>query len=229
VPGMTQGGEQGQQQPYGQYGQGFPPPPTAPPGYGEPYGQGQQPSPYAGQQQGGQQYGGYPQPPYGQAPWTPPGYGGLPNVRLASWGQRAAALILDGLFALLLNVPGTILVIVGAATADSGNDGAGAALIIVGGVLLLAALVVQLWNQGWRQGAIGWSWGKQLMRIKLVRITDARPPGGGLGIGRLLLRGLLGGITFGVYTLLTYLWPLWDEKRQSLDDKILNTLVIEAG
>jgi uncharacterized RDD family membrane protein YckC len=214
---MTQGGEQGQQPPYGQYGQGFPPPPPAPPGYGDPYGQ------------HGQQYGGYPQPAYGQAPWTPPGYGGVPTVRFASWGQRAAALLLDALFAFVLFLPGIVLVTVGAVQADDGNDGVGGALLVVGGVLMLAALAVQVWNQGWRQGAVGWSWGKQVMKIKLVRSTDAQPPGGGLGIGRLLLRGFLGNITLGVYTLLTYLWPLWDEKRQSLDDKILNTLVIQAA
>jgi hypothetical protein len=39
---------------------------------------------------------------------------------------------------------------------------------------------------------------------------------------------LLGGASFGVCTLLTYLWPLWDERRQSLDDKIFFTLVVRA-
>lgn len=233
MPGMTSGGEQGQQpgQP-GPFGQGYPPPPPAPPeGYGQQpgYGQGQYEQGQYGQPPYGQQYGAYPQQQqqYGQ-PWAPPGYGGMPNVSFASWGQRAAALILDSIITFLLFVPGLILVIVGASQADSGNDGAGGALLIAGGVLLLAAFGVVLWNQGWRQGSQGWSWGKQVMKIKLVRTTDAQPPGGGLGIGRLLLRNVLGNVTFGVYTLLTYLWPLWDEKKQSLDDKILNTYVVRA-
>ena len=49
-----------------------------------------------------------------------------------------------------------------------------------------------------------------------------------MGLGRLLLRGFLGSITGGIYTVLTYLWPLWDERVQTLDDKIWSTLVIDA-
>jgi uncharacterized RDD family membrane protein YckC len=236
---MTSGGDQGQQP----SGQGYPPPPPLPPedsgqGGASPQGWGQDPGQQAYGQQGygqqgyGQGYGqqGYPQPygqPYGQ-PWAPPGYGGMPPVEFASWGQRAGAYILDGLFSLALYLPGIIILIVGAVQTDNGNEGVGGTLIAVGAVLMLAAFAVQVWNQGWRQGAQGWSWGKQVMKIKLVRTTDAQPPGGGLGIGRLLLRNVLGNVTFGIYTLLTLLWPLWDEKNQSLDDKILNTYVVRA-
>ena len=95
-------------------------------------------------------------------------------------------------------------------------------------MLCVAALVVGIWNVGWRMGKLGWSWGKQVMKIKLVRLADAVPPGGGVGLGRYLVRTLLGNITFGVYTLLTYLWPLWDDRNQTLDDKIWSTLVINA-
>ena len=231
---MTSGGDQGQQpgqQGFGGYSPA--PPPSEHYGYGQQQGYGQQGhgqqgygQPQYGQGQYGQQQG-YPQQGYGQQgygqQWAPPGYGGGPTVTFASWGQRAGAIILDGIFATLLFIPGTIFVIVGAVQADNGNDGAGGALLIVGVVLMIAAFAVALWNQGWRQGAQGWSWGKQIMKIKLVRTTDAQPPGGGLGIGR-----LLGNVTFGIYTLLTYLWPLWDEKNQSLDDKILNTYVVRA-
>jgi uncharacterized RDD family membrane protein YckC len=54
------------------------------------------------------------------------------------------------------------------------------------------------------------------------------PPGGGIGLGRYFVRQLLGGVSAGIYTLLTYLWPLWDERKQSLDDKIFSTLVVRA-
>lgn len=227
---MTQGEDQGQQ--YGPYGQGFPPPPPAPPGYGDPYGQSHAAPPYGQPPAGTPPYGQQPYgQPYGQGSWVPPGYGGGPAVRFASWGQRAAALVLDGMFSFLLYLPGMVVLLVGAVLLDddsSGNDGAGTALAIAGGVLIFAGLVVQIWNQGWRQGAVGWSWGKQVVKIKLVRTADAQPPGGGLGLGRLLLRGVLGAVTFNVYTVLTYLWPLWDAQKQSLDDKILNTWVVDA-
>ena len=47
-------------------------------------------------------------------------------------------------------------------------------------------------------------------------------------VGRQFVRGLLGALTLGIYTILTYLWPLWDDLNQTLDDKIWNTLVVRA-
>ena len=46
-----------------------------------------------------------------------------------------------------------------------------------------------------------------------------------------LLRALvgtyvLGGINFGVYTLVDYLWPLWDRHNQALHDKVAGTFVV---
>ena len=238
------------QQPYGQqhappqYGQG------QPPQYGQPqYGQGQPPQygqpqyggpPASSYQQGqsGQQGqygrpGQHPAPPYGSSAYgAPPGYGpGLPvGVQLASWGQRAAATLLDSLFGFLLVLPGIIVIIAGAVAADDNGDlnATAGTLLAIGIVLVLAAAVVVIWNQAWRMGAIGWSWGKQVMKIKLVRASDGVPPGGGTGLGRYFVRQLLGGASGGIYTLLTYLWPLWDERNQTLDDKIFSTLVVRA-
>ncbi|HEV7657397.1 MAG TPA: RDD family protein [Mycobacteriales bacterium] len=222
---QTQQGGYGQQPgyaaapPYGQQQQ---------PGYGQPaYGQ-----PAYGQQPGyAQQYGGqYASPQWGSAP---PGYG-APAVTYASWGARVGAFLLDWLFSLLLYVPGGILLGVAVGTADTTTnlDGTTSVENINGGLLafgiivLIAGFVVQIWNQGWRQGSKGWSWGKQIVGIKLVRESTGQPPGGGTGIGRLVLRGVLGIVPF--YIILDYLWPLWDEKNQCLDDKILSTLVIRA-
>jgi len=236
------GGQQYGQPPYGgqQYGRSY-----EQPGSGQQYGQPGQQYGQPGQQYGqpgqqyggqpyGQQYGQYPAPPYGSTAYggAPPGYGpGLPpGVELASWGQRAAALLLDGLFGALLTIPGVILIVVAAATSedDGSMNAVSGTLLAIGIVLSVAALVVGIWNMGWRTGKHGWSWGKQIMRIKLVRVADGVPPGGGIGLGRYLVRQLLGGVSSGIYTLLTYLWPLWDERNQSLDDKIFSTLVIRA-
>lgn len=220
----------GQQPPYGQppaYGQQQPAygQTSAMPAYGEQVGYGQQPYGQPAYQQ------------YGQSPWgsTPPGYG-RPDVPLASWGARAGALILDVLLTFLLYVPGLALVIGAIASADTTDNLDGTTsvtnlnggLIAVGGILLFAAGVVVIWNQGWRTGSKGWSWGKQIVGIKLVAMATGQPPGGWTGIGRMLVRGLLGGFTGGLYTILTYLWPLWDERNQSLDDKMLSTLVVKA-
>lgn len=248
---MTEGDRGGWSQPGDRYDdqhrdQAFPPPPGAPweagpgsgqqpaaepdPSYAQPapqYGQQPPPSQYAQQQYG--QAPEYQQPAYGQTPWgaPPPGYGGGPAVDYASWGARAGALLLDALFAMLLYLPGLALFIAAVATAENEDDVSGG-LIAAGGLLWFAAFLVQFWNHGWRQGEQGWSWGKQVVGIKLVRATDAQPPGGWVGIGRLLLRGLLGTVTSGLYPLVTYLWPLWDERKQTLDDKIFNTYVVRV-
>ncbi|HST67969.1 MAG TPA: RDD family protein [Mycobacteriales bacterium] len=257
---MTEGG--GGDQYRDQYREGpfppAPPPPWAdpaptshqgpPPGQQPAYGQGDMPSgqqpaygqtsampPYSDQQQ---PYG-YGQQPYGQqypqSPWgsAPPGYA-RPPADLASWPARAGALILDGIFGLLLAIPAGIAfgVTFGTADTSTNSDGTTEVTNLNGGllalaiVLAIAAVVVGIWNQGWRQGSLGWSWGKQVVGITLVREVDGRPPGGWTGIGRLLLRNVLGIVPF--YTIVDYLWPLWDEKNQTLDDKMLSTLVVRA-
>jgi uncharacterized RDD family membrane protein YckC len=233
------------QQAYGQqpgYGQQ---PSGQQPGYGQPgYGQ-----PGYGQQAYGQQAygqpgygppGQYPQTayqenPYAQAPWAPPGYG-APTANLASWGIRAGALLLDGLFAALVALPGIIVLISAFASAETATDAAGTTtitdinggLLALGIVLLLLAAVFQFWNYGWRNGSKGCSLGKQVVGIRLVSMATGQPPGGWVGLGRFLVRNLLGALTGGIYTILTYLWPLWDEKNQTLDDKIFSTLVVRA-
>ncbi len=38
-------------------------------------------------------------------------------------------------------------------------------------------------------------------------------------------------IVFGIFVipaLLDYLWPLWDEKKQSLHDKVVGSVVVKA-
>jgi uncharacterized RDD family membrane protein YckC len=216
------------QQAYGQqaYGQ---------PGYGQPgYGQQTYEQPPYGQP-GHYPQTAYQQSPYAQAPWAPPGYG-RPPANYASYGSRAGALLLDILFSFLAALPGTIFLIAAIASARTETDAAGTTtitdvnggLIALAVVLFLLAIVFQFWNSGWRNGAKGCSLGKQVVGIRLVSEATLQPPGGWTGIGRFLLRSLLGSITSGVYTILTLLWPLWDDKRQTLDDKILSTLVVRA-
>ena len=156
--------------------------------------------------------------------------------QLASWGIRAGALLLDGLFAFLVALPGLIVLIAALASADTETDAAGTTTItdINGGlialavVLFLLAVVFQFWNYGWRNGSKGCSLGKQVVGIRLVSEATRQRPGGWVGLGRFLVRNLLGALTGGIYTILTYLWPLWDEKKQTLDDKIFSTLVVRA-
>jgi uncharacterized RDD family membrane protein YckC len=172
-------------------------------------------------------------PPPGAMPPVPQGAGfraGPPPLPggavLASYGQRVGAYLIDALIALLLTVPGTAVIVAGALA--GGGDEPNGVLIALGVPLILAGVAVHVWNQGWRQGASGQSWGKGFTHVRLVRAADGRPPGGPVGLGRWFLRQLLGNASGGVYTIVTLLWPLWDERRQTLDDKILSTLVVQA-
>lgn len=73
------------------------------------------------------------------------------------------------------------------------------------------------------QGNTGQTIGKKQMKIKLLREQDGQVVGSGLSIGRYFVHVL---DSLPLY--LGYLWPLWDDKRQTFADKILHTVVIKV-
>jgi len=158
----------------------------------------------------------------GPRPEQPGFYHGQP---LASWKQRALALLLDCGFGLLLLAPGGILFGMGAAI-DNGK-GRGSALLAAGGVLLVMGIVVQIWQMGWRQGSRGRSWGKQAFGLQTVRASDLQLLGGWVGVGRFLIEDILTGNLLTL--LLTYLWPLRDRQHQTWHDKIANSVVLNRA
>ncbi|MDL4773332.1 MULTISPECIES: RDD family protein [Thermomonosporaceae] len=240
----------GQQQPgYGQQQPGYGQQPPAQPGYGQPpaqpgYGQqppapqpgyGQQPpvaQPGYGQQPPVAQpgYGQQPpvaQPGYGQQPPAgPPGYGQDVHHhhygstgQLAEWGSRVGATFIDGL---LLGVPLGVLYFLGFLLASSGSGGAalfGALIILLG---FGAALGVGIWMI-YQEGATGQTIGKRQMGIKLVGAQTGQPIGFGMAFVRRIAHMADG---FACY--IGYLWPLWDERKQTFADKICNTLVVRG-
>jgi uncharacterized RDD family membrane protein YckC len=85
---------------------------------------------------------------------------------------------------------------------------------------LLASLAVQLWNRVFRQGRTGQSIGKRALGIRLVGERSGQPLGAGMSFVRELAHTLDGSFYVG------YLWPLWDEKRQTFADKVVGTVVV---
>jgi len=73
-----------------------------------------------------------------------------------------------------------------------------------------------------RQGSSGQTVGKQALGLKLVGADTGQP----IGAGKTFLRQLTH-ILDGAACYIGYLWPLWDEKRQTFADKINNTYVIK--
>jgi uncharacterized RDD family membrane protein YckC len=172
----------------------------------DPYGQPGQPAqdPYAQQQN---PYGGE---PYGQAPGVPQG------VTFAHWGKRVGATLIDALILLAAYIPA----IIGAALAqDPGTAGVASILTVIGLGLYVAVFV---WNVCLKQGQTGYSIGKGVMGIKLVKAETGQPIGAGMSFVRQLAH-----ILDGLPCYLGFLWPLWDAKRQTFADKIIGTYVID--
>lgn len=208
-----------QQAPYQQQTQYQQPPPyqqaAQPPYGGEQYaGAGAQQT-----QPGGTQYRSA--GPYQTAP-PPPGYGqpygypagGLPTGMppLADWGQRATAFVLDNGLAIAAGW------IAGGARNNSVD--------VVFGLLGLAGAVWAIVNAV-RAGREGQSYGKRVMGIRLARLSDGQPIGGGLGFLRLFLNWLFW-VLCVVPGLLNLLWPLWDSKNQTWCDKIAKSVVVKV-
>ncbi len=162
--------------------------------------------------QGGVAPGGYAQPAqYGAAPVG----GGV--GRPASYGSRVVAYLIDFAIAMaILIVLGIVAVILGLI-----SETLGIIFLIIG--IYIAPLVFSLWNSVFRQGSTGQTIGKEKQNIKLVADATGQPVGAGMAFVRLLLGGIL--VNF---CLIDILWPLWDEEKKRLSDKILNFSVVDV-
>jgi uncharacterized RDD family membrane protein YckC len=214
--------------------------PTPPPGYGpqdpnQPGQYGQQPGQYGQQPEQPGQYGqpgqqpdygqqqpGYGQPPaqygqqpgqYGQQPGYPQQYGqqpgyGAPTGTLADWPLRAGGSIIDSLLVMVPYVIGYAL----------GRSVSSIFLVLFG----LVAIGIGIWNVVIKQGQTGQTVGKGVVKIKLIDAATGQPVGPAKAFVRQLTH-----IVDGVVCYVGYLWPLWDEKKQTFADKINNTLVVK--
>ena len=200
---MTQGyGPQDPNQP--DYGQ-------QPPQY--PYGG--QPPPYGTPAQPGY---GPPAPAAGGYVADPPGY--YMGRALANWPQRVGAYLIDDLIA---GIPAFLaLILFSGSTADE-TTSTGA--VLVSSLLYLLSLGIWIYNRAILMGRTGQSWGKQVLKLRLVRMADGQPMGGGMCFLRDLLH-----ILDALLCYLGFLWPIWDARRQCLfSDKIMNTVVLSEG
>ena len=237
-----------QPNPYGQQPPQQPNPYGQPPQQPGPYGQPQQPGYGYPQQQPPQPGYGYPQQPpadaYPQNPGYPQGAGygqqppygydpyaaGQMTSSYASWGARVGATLIDSL---IIGLVPAILYGIGIAqikpetcTMDpttyqetcTGGGGGGSAVFILLGALL--ALAGGLWLS-YQQGTTGQTPGKKALNIRVVREADGQPTGFGLAVVRNIAHALDSLVCY-----VGFLWPLWDDKRQTFADKVMNTVVV---
>ena len=184
-----------------------------------------------------------PPPPYG----APPGYGGgswpaSPQFgRYAGFGARLGALILDGIFTLLLSIPFVIPAVVlivrsledcvwvdaGDGTEelqcppgalDGASLGGGIAIGAIGFVAVFVFYTVRL------LATRGQTWGRRIANIKVVRADDGGVPGWGRAFGRVLFASFIS----GQCCYLGYLWMLWDKDKRTWHDMVVGTRVIKV-
>lgn len=171
---------------------------SPPPGGPPPYGQPPGAQPYGNQDYGGQPpgYQPYPNQPYANQPGQP---------ALAGWWYRVGATVIDGL---IIGIPSVIIY----ATSKSL-----ALYYVFYGIVGLVYFTLLI-------GSGGRTVGNMALGTKTVDSAG----GTTIGYGRAFVRWLVSfilGIT-GIGGLLDILWPLWDDKNQTIHDKAASSVVV---
>jgi uncharacterized RDD family membrane protein YckC len=150
--------------------------------------------------------------PHGADPQT-----GAP---LASWGRRAGGLLIDVVVFIAAVIP---VAIWAASTEDplTGETDTGPTAFVAVELFFLPTLYAWLMLGIW-----GATVGMMAVGIAARRGEDARPIGLARALGRAASAFLLGILSLPL--LLSYLWPLWDKRNQTLHDKMANTIVVRT-
>ena len=94
---------------------------------------------------------------------------------------------------------------------------AGIAIIALGALFVLYLYLRAL-------GRTGQPWGARLVGIKVIRADD----GSSIGFGRALGRTLFANIISANVLYLGYLWMLWDDRKQTWQDKVVRSIVVRV-
>jgi uncharacterized RDD family membrane protein YckC len=158
---------------------------------------------------------------------------------LAGFGTRLGGYLLDGLLYGLLFavglVPGIVLIVqaVDECTRVSGSDSTEFVCtddqldvgLLLGGIgAIVAAFVVVVILYLRALAKTGQTWGRKIVGIKVIDEQTGAPPGWGKAIGRSLFASLVSAQIIYI----GYLWMLWDDKKQTLHDKVAHTHVIRV-
>ena len=143
----------------------------------------------------------------------------------AGWWRRFAAIFIDGL---LLALPFVAAIVVAIAVTEGGSEEHDENpvwfLVIVAWLFWIVAPFVYYTILHGRPR--GQTLGKRLLGIRVTGI-DLQPIGYGRAFGRALIASLLW-IACYLPGILDALWPLWDERKQALHDKVANSIVVRA-
>jgi uncharacterized RDD family membrane protein YckC len=143
----------------------------------------------------------------------------ITQARLAGWGRRVAALLLDALVYVIAFIP---TIVWSATTADPATDEISDA---AAGVLVAQGFFLPFLYTWIMHGVWGQTLGKMALGIAVRRGEDAARIGFARALGRSASVLVLGIITIPL--LLSYLWPLWDGRNQTIHDKMAGTIVVK--
>jgi uncharacterized RDD family membrane protein YckC len=168
-----------------------------------------------------------------------PGYqwgAAVPTYPFASFGQRLAGTIIDGLIVcaiVLIPMCITTFLIVGSIETYDRADGTTGADVTNGGLLALGIIIAVIGiilgflyepvltaRKGPNNGQTP---GRQVAKIRITNLQGG-PISTGQAWGRSLFKSFISGSIF----YLGYLWMLWDPMKQAWHDKVANTLVLRA-
>ena len=171
-----------------------------------------------------------PSDPYVRPSSAQPGHATLPAtvglpIEYAPWGTRVIAMLIDqfpAFIALIIFFVGYVLLLVDLASGAGFWPSTGLVVMIIGFLASLAALGWTIYNRWMVAGRTGQSWGKRVTGIALISEQTSQPIGPPYAFLRDLVH-ILDGVAY-----VGYLWPLWDDKRQTFADMLVNTVVIHA-
>lgn len=143
----------------------------------------------------------------------PPPPGGGAGAPLATWGQRVGAYLLNT----VILFAGFVAVAVVAGIIGAVSDVLGVLVTLAGNVVIIAASLYFYWLDG----ETGASPGKRVLGLRTVKADTGELIGGGMGIVRAIAH-----IVDQLVCFIGFLLPLWDEKRQTIADKIVGTVVL---
>jgi len=161
--------------------------------------------------------------PYGYDPALAQGGYGAAAPQYASWGKRLTGYLVDQgvtLFGVIIYYIGVISMASQVSTTGEAPTSLGL-VGIIGMLIMLLGTVWAIYSRYIYGGKTGVSYGRKVAGTRLLSAQTNQPLGGGMTFVRDLVHAVDGPCALG------YLWPLWDQKRQTFADKLLNTYVID--
>jgi len=170
------------------------------------------------------------QPPADPGSSPQPGYLGAPPRRsdFANWGQRARARLIDQgptYVGLIIFCAGYLVFVIELSRSSGSTPDfeSAAVAMIIGFSVMLASLAWVAYNRWTIAGKTGQSLGKRMTKIGLIGEETNAP----IGAKNAFIRDLVH--ILDALTVVGYLWPLWDDKKQTFADKIMKTIVVNEA